>query len=765
MLADSNIINEISIENQPIPVDIKGTSLILNQMEKCICKIIKDNGQKGTGFFCKIPFPDNNHLLPFLITNYHILNEEDIENNKIINLIMYNEDEDKDEEKIIKIDDKRKKYSHLNEKEGIDITFIEIKPSKDNINDFLEFDDKILGLNCKKKSIYILHYPKEEKLASYGILSDIINGNQIAHYCNTEDGSSGSPILSLSTFKVIGVHYGGSKTNIKINYGTFIKNILREFNNKYQNFSIMNNNNFNNNYNINTNNINNTKNKNHINKIELMNINLTKEEYNGHDYPISKHEINNLLLKEKAMCIISYKNQNNFVYGSGFFVILNNNKYGLLTNNHIINNIEIGNTIQFYYLSNYRKIEITKDRKAYTNEKLNYTFIEIFKDDNIQDYFKIYSNNINNLRYHNIFILQYQKNELSFSYGKIQSIDNNEIRYNACTTYSSSGSPIILRSNDNLIIGLHCCKSFSHGGNLGTTLDSIISNIQQKECKINTNTFRNNNIIINLNKKTNNLIFKFNKDDKNKELDEFKNEINCIYYKKDKEPIYLLHDFKLYIDKWDNEHKKLYEEAKRNINKNNIEIYINNKIIKFNYKYESNEIRKIRVKFKFNKILTSIVFMFYECSSLESIDLTSFNTNNVNNMSYMFYGCSSLKSIDLTSFNTNNVINMSYMFYGCSSLKSIDLSSFNTNNVINMSCMFSGCSSLKSIDLSSFNTNNVTSMSHMFHRCISLRSLDLSSFNTNNVMHMDLIFNRCSSLKKQNVKLNKKEKKIFEEIP
>ena len=35
--------------------------------------------------------------------------------------------------------------------------------------------------------------------------------------------------------------------------------------------------------------------------------------------------------------------------------------------------------------------------------------------------------------------------------------------------------------------------------------------------------------------------------------------------------------------------------------------------------------------------------MFYECSSLESIDLSSFNTTNVNNMSFMFFGCSSLK--------------------------------------------------------------------------------------------------------------------------
>ena len=38
---------------------------------------------------------------------------------------------------------------------------------------------------------------------------------------------------------------------------------------------------------------------------------------------------------------------------------------------------------------------------------------------------------------------------------------------------------------------------------------------------------------------------------------------------------------------------------------------------------------------------------------------------------------------------------MEIIFYNCSSLKSIDLSSFNTSNVNNMNSMFSGCSSLK----------------------------------------------------------------------
>jgi len=64
-----------------------------------------------------------------------------------------------------------------------------------------------------RKSIYILQYPKDKRLLSYGLMKDISDSKKINHYCNTEDGSSGSPILSLNNFKVIGVHYGGSKIN------------------------------------------------------------------------------------------------------------------------------------------------------------------------------------------------------------------------------------------------------------------------------------------------------------------------------------------------------------------------------------------------------------------------------------------------------------------------------------------------------------------------------------------------------------------------
>ena len=63
--------------------------------------------------------------------------------------------------------------------------------------------------------------------------------------------------------------------------------------------------------------------------------------------------------------------------------------------------------------------------------------------------------------------------------------------------------------------------------------------------------------------------------------------------------------------------------------------------------------------------------MFYGCSQLTSLDLSAFDTQNVNVMNYMFYGCSQLTSLDLSTFDTQNINLMDYMFYGCSNLTTI----------------------------------------------------------------------------------------------
>ena len=89
--------------------------------------------------------------------------------------------------------------------------------------------------------------------------------------------------------------------------------------------------------------------------------------------------------------------------------------------------------------------------------------------------------------------------------------------------------------------------------------------------------------------------------------------------------------------------------------------------------------------------------MFSYCSSLTTLDVSSFNTSNVTGMVGMFEECSSLTTLDVSNFDTSKVTDMRYMFYGCSNLTSLDLSSFDTTNVTLYSGVFSYCPSLSQI--------------------------------------------------------------------
>ena len=189
---------------------------IYEQMNKSICKIVD---HKGSGFICRIPYPNNLNLLPVLITCNHVLKNEDVKPGSEIKLVF------EEEEKILKIDDERKIYKSL--KDEYDTTIIEIKKTDGfDFKNFLEVDENIFNDNLdklfKNKTIYVIHYPKVDEIKYTVDVIHLIDDFKIRHFCETDYGSSGSPILSLDTFKVIGIHSGHAATKL-YNVGTIIK--------------------------------------------------------------------------------------------------------------------------------------------------------------------------------------------------------------------------------------------------------------------------------------------------------------------------------------------------------------------------------------------------------------------------------------------------------------------------------------------------------------------------------------------------------------
>ena len=57
--------------------------------------------------------------------------------------------------------------------------------------------------------------------------------------------------------------------------------------------------------------------------------------------------------------------------------------------------------------------------------------------------------------------------------------------------------------------------------------------------------------------------------------------------------------------------------------------------------------------------------------------LTNFNTAKVTDMDRMFYLCTNMASVDVSSFDTRNVTSMEYMFADCKSLISLNILNFN----------------------------------------------------------------------------------------
>ena len=137
--------------------------------------------------------------------------------------------------------------------------------------------------------------------------------------------------------------------------------------------------------------------------------------------------------------------------------------------------------------------------------------------------------------------------------------------------------------------------------------------------------------------------------------------------------------------------------------------------------------------------------IFYNCNNLESIDSTNIDTSSVTSMNHIFYGCYSLKSIKiLEKFNTTKVESMRVMFFKCTSLLYLNLSSFDTTKVTDMNWMFFNCHNIKYLDIPNFSPTNLNEIIEMFYNMSSLIYLNIISFEINDETNTDNAFDKLS---------------------
>ena len=182
---------------------------IINNIEKSICKItykINDKPANGSGFFMNL-FP-NNDSFRYLITNHHVI-PEDLKDKKI-ELEIHNK---KNIELFL---DTKNRTIHFFNDPSLDITVIQIKDEDsdiiENVN-FLNYDKNYLdGYDqYRNADVFTEGYPFGDDIVN-GVGKIIkINNWEFDHNIPTDPGSSGSPIILLSTSKIIGVHKRSDK--------------------------------------------------------------------------------------------------------------------------------------------------------------------------------------------------------------------------------------------------------------------------------------------------------------------------------------------------------------------------------------------------------------------------------------------------------------------------------------------------------------------------------------------------------------------------
>ena len=612
------------------------------QLNQSICKIYENKTNFSIGFLCKIPYPNESKLLPVLITNYHI--RENFLNNKEIEISF---DDDKVIKKIYINSERKYYYSKI-----YDVSIMEIYPNVDNIEHFLEFNQ---DYNNKKKetyenkNIYTLYYPDDSKKhVSYGIINNI-NSFEIIYKCGTEKLRSGSPIILLDNFKVIGVHKETKQMGEQINFGTLLRYPILEFNKQFEK------------------------------KNEII-ITIKIEEY----------DIN------KEVYILNYPYYRN---SDGI-----KRKYEGLKEMNKLNTLMFINNEKVEYERNKKfKKKGIYEIKLVLNINLTDAYCMFLGCKNIIDInvVNFETKNINNMC--DMFRDCKNIKKLNLSSFNTKNVTNMNAMFNGCNNLTNLDlSSFDTRNVNNMNAMFYDCNNL-------TNLD-LSSFDTQKVTNMNSMFYYCNNLTnINLSsfetKDVTNMGYMFYgcNNLKNLNLSSFNTQnvidMGCMFGECNNLT-------NLNLSSFNTKNLTIMNGmfyGCNNLTNINLTSFDTKNVIDLGYIfYSCRTLTNINLSSFNTKKVINMNGMFAECNNLTNIDLSLFDTKNVNNMNGMFYGCNNLTSIDLSSFNTQNVNDMSGMFYGCNNLTNIDLSSFDAKNVINMNEIFCGCNNLTKINLPSF---------------------------------------------------------------
>lgn len=147
--------------------------------------------------------------------------------------------------------------------------------------------------------------------------------------------------------------------------------------------------------------------------------------------------------------------------------------------------------------------------------------------------------------------------------------------------------------------------------------------------------------------------------------------------------------------------------------------------------------------------LISMRGMFSHCIQLENIIVDNEAIHNVVDMTNCFKDCRSLNKLD-NDWKLTRLQFIDGIFYGCTKLWTIDLSSWDLSNVKSFDHCFKNCG-VYHIGLNPNVNSYVTSAIECFEGCQHVDMLDLSMWDVSNMVDMSGCFKDCCGLTELNI--------------
>ena len=202
-----------------------------------------------------------------------------------------------------------------------------------------------------------------------------------------------------------------------------------------------------------------------------------------------------ILEAKKALCKISVNYGRGSVFGSGFFMKVDDSKKYLVTINHLIPKQDEPNRIIKFELHNKKiiKLDLNDRENKFLPEK-DITLIEIKDSDNISKDVKFLFYDTNYIYGYKIYKDAYafsifnerDGDKLTYGIGKIFGINKFIFEHNINTIAGSSGIPIILLNKDSKeipVIGIHCRPNYLKQINIGTFIGEIFKDDNENKNK------------------------------------------------------------------------------------------------------------------------------------------------------------------------------------------------------------------------------------------------------------------------------------------